>query len=420
MITLDENFMNKVIQFILRYKINLEVYIGKILSNKINKQESNLKFLEILMPNNRIFSKFDILFGNKFNFSIQENTIYNKFIASENIKPAPVAVNKGIKYPDKVLLLAPKFYGDYPNAVWWDLYHHLQNLSIKVTWLDLLDNTLDVSLGEYLEIFFQNKYEKNLLFLDPLAATERFEQYNSVNEELLNNITTRENFRVIGLLGDIWRSKDKKKIIESVRYFDGYVHIDKISAKKYPQEVKDKFFYFPFVAFDTGKFRLMTKKNVLIFSGQVRDSDRRYWLRSVINLSKKLNTQIKIYSWYNWNQGNALNQTEYVNELNNSQYSLSLTQKGLDHWLITARALQSLLSGCTLIHQEGKNYKTFEGILTPYKDYIPFTNLFELYEVMKFISDYPNESKKIGENGALKIRNVFQEVDFWNFCLNLN
>ena len=174
------------------------------------------------------------------------------------------------------------------------------------------------------------------------------------------------------------------------------------------------------MAFDSGEFQSLTKKNVLIFSGQVRDSDRRYWLRSVINLSKKLDIQIKIYSWYNWNQGNALKQTEYVNELNSSQYSLSLTQKGVDHWLITARALQSLLSGCTLIHQEGENYRTFEGILIPYKDYIPFTNSFELYEVMKFISDYPNESKKIGENGALKIRNIFQEVDFWNFCLNLD
>jgi len=412
--------MYKIMYFIFRYKLNLEVYTGKILSNQINKQKSNLKFLEILMPNNRIFSKFDILFGNKFNLNISENKIYDKFVAANDIEPKPVAFNTEIIYPDKVLLLAPKFYGDYPNAVWWDFYHHLQNLSIEVTWLDLLDNNLKESLREYLEIFFQNKSEKNLLFLDPLAATERFAQYKSVNQELLNGLTNRKNFRVIGLLGDIWRNKDKKKIIESVGYFDGYIHIDKIAAEKYPKEVKDKFFYFPFVAFDTGEFQVMTKKNVLIFSGQVRDSDRRFWLRSVIDLSKKLNTQIKIYSWYNWSQGNALKQTEYVTELNTSQYSLSLTQKGQDHWLITARALQSLLSGCTLIHQEGKNYRTFEGILTPYKDYIPFTNSVELCEVMEFISDYPNDSKKIGENGALKIRNFFQEVDFWNFCLNLN
>ena len=150
--------MFRVIQFILRYKINLEIYIGKVLSNKINKQENNLKFLEILMPNNTIFSKFDMLFGNKFYFNIPKNTIYDKFVAAENIKPAPVAVNTGIMYPDKVLLLAPKFYGDYPNAVWWDLYHHLQNLGIKVTWLDLLDNNIEVRLRLYLYIFFQNKF----------------------------------------------------------------------------------------------------------------------------------------------------------------------------------------------------------------------------------------------------------------------
>ena len=412
--------MFKLIQVIVKSKLHFEVYIGKILSNQINKQKSNLKFLEIFMPNNQIFNKMEMLIGNKFYFNISENTIYPRFLTLNTVKPKNKELKPEMVYPDKILLLAPKFYGSYPNAVWWDLYHHLQKSSIKVTWLDLLDSDHKNSLSEYLNIFFQNKFEKNVLFLDPLAATETFVQYKSINHELFSSIANRENFRVIGLLGDIWRNIDKEKIVESARYIDGFIHIDKIASESYPPEVKNKFFYFPFVAFDTGEFKPMAKKNVLIFSGQVRDSDRRYWLRSAINLSKKFNIQIEIYSWFHWNQGNALKQNEYVNELNTSQYSLSLTQKGQDHWLITARALQSLLSGCTLIHQEGNNFKTFEGILVPYEHYIPFTNSEDFYEVMEFISKHPEESKKIGENGAIKIRNTFQEADFWNFCMNLN
>lgn len=412
--------MHKIMQVIFRYKSSLEVHTGIVLSNQLNKQKSNLKFLEILVPNNRIFGKLDILLGSKKHFNVSKNAIYDKFITANSINPKHITLDTETVFPDRVLLLAPKFYGEYPNAVWWDFFHHLQNLDIKVIWLDLLENDLKVSLREYLDTFFQNRFDKNLLFLDPLAATERFVQYESINQELLNSLKSREHFRVIGLLGDIWRSKDKKKIIESTSYFDGYIHIDRIAAEEYPREVKDKFYYFPFVAFDTGEFQPSTKINKLIFSGQVRDSDRRYWLRSVINYCRKMNVPIEIHSWYNWNQGNALKQAEYVTKLNTCQYSLSLTQKGLNHWLITARALQSLLSGCTLIHQEGKNYRTFEGMLTPYRDYIPFTSSYELYEVIKFISDYPNESKKIGKNGALKIRSFFQEAGFWNFCLNLN
>ena len=84
---------------------------------------------------------------------------------------------------------------------------------------------------------------------------------------------------------------------------------------------------------------------------------------------------------------------------------------------MTGRSKQSLLSGCTLIHQESPNYNMFEGILTPYVDYLPFTNLYEFREVIKFVADYPRESKLIGLNGSNKFRSIFPEVIFWNFCL---
>ena len=416
--------MGRARELFFKNRQTFEGFIGKIVSNRLNKNDKSWRFLEIFLPNNGIFPKFKIICMNKCNSNPMYVTknIYQRFLeGGQNIPPETVITEKLI-YPDNVILLGPKFYanGAYPSVAWWGFYEHMKSKNIKVTWLDIIENKNQTKFGimDKLNEIFSNRTENNILFLDPLAAPEAFTEYRNLNQKFFENIVTRSNFHIIGLLGDIWREKDKKQIINVEKYFEGFIHTDKISASSYPEEIKEKFFYYPFDAFDTGSFKPdLDKANNFLFSGQIRDADRRYWLRHLIDLSKKHDLKIENYSWYRYSHGKALEQVKFTEKLNKTQYSLSLTQKGKNNWVMTGRSKQSLLSGCTLIHQESPNYNMFEGILTPYVDYLPFTNLYEFREVIKFVADYPKESKLIGLNGSNKFRSIFPEVIFWNFCL---
>lgn len=414
-------------ELVLRYKQNFEGLIGKMVSNSLNRNSKSFRFLEIFLPNNRIFSKYELIFMNKINSKPKYSTIkiYERFIEGEQNTSLIPANKPEIVYPDNVLLLGPKFYGDgkYPSVAWWGFYEHIKSKNVKVTWIDIIEKKNDnkFNLANIIDDIFSNELENNILFLDPLAAPEAFSEYTDINQKFFENIVTRNNFRIIGLLGDIWREKDKKQILNAENYFDGFIHTDKISAINYPEKIKKKFFFYPFDAFDTGDFSPDRRKiNNFLFSGQVRAADRRYWLRHLIDMSKKYDLRIENYSWYRYSHGNALQQIKFVEKLNSTQYSVSLTQKGKNNWVMTGRSKQSLLSGCTLIHQESPDYRMFDGILTPYVDYLPFTSLNEFREVIKFVSDYPEESKLIGINGSNKYRSVFSEINFWMFCLNLN
>lgn len=416
--------MERVRELFLKNRQTFEGFIGKVVSNKLNKNDKSWRVLEIFLPNNGIFPRFKIIYMNKFNSNSRYVTknIYQRFLEGRQNIPSETLITEQLIHPDNVVLLGPKFYanGAYPSVAWWGFYEHMKSKNIKVTWLDIIEDTSQAKFStiDKLNEIFSNRTQNNILFLDPLAAPEAFSQYKNLNQKFFENIVTRSNINIIGLLGDIWRKKDKEQIINVENYFDGFIHTDKISASSYPKKIKEKFFYYHFDAFDTGIFKAdLDKDNNFLFSGQIRDADRRYWLRHLIDLSQKYDLKIENYSWYRYSHGIALEQVKFAEKLNKTQYSLSLTQKGKNNWVMTGRSKQSLLSGCTLIHQESPHYNMFEGILTPYVDYLPFTNLHEFREVIRFVVDYPKESKQIGLNGSNRFKSMFPEVKFWNFCM---
>ena len=414
-----KKIISKFVKLIVKYKLKFQFHIGKKAINKINSGKS-WSFLEIFLPNNLIYPKLELIFMRNAKLEISKNITVNNFLKPNYKADSNKIINYEATLPDSVLFLTPKFYGRHPNIVWWNFYEHLFNLGVKVTWIDILDNKLNkkFDLANAIDLLFSDQSGRNILFLDPLDATDIFVEYRDVNNNFFENLKSRKNFQLIGPLGDIWREKDKVKIINAETYFDGFIHIDRIAAEKYPKKVKDKLFFYPFVALNSNNFVPQIKESILFYSGQVRDADRRYWLRNLIDISKKYGIVIENYAWYLRNEENSLEQAKYVKKLNSVQYSLSLTQKGVGHWLATARAFQSLQSGCTLIHQESPKFNMFNDLLSPYIDYLPFTNVRELCEVIEFIAKYPIEAKQIGNNGASNIRSVFHEANLWKFCLN--
>lgn len=420
-------YISEISKLISKIKQYSESLIGEFLSNKLNKNKNSFRFLECLLPNNGIFSKYELILMkkmNNFNHFINESApchFKDSFRAQNfNNFKKPVSI-----FPDNVILLGPKAYmdGKYLVNSWWEFYNYMNSKNINVKWIDLLeDKSINkFNLSHMVNSFFPNKDQKNVLFIDPLAAPETFLEYRNIEAEVLHKMQTRSNFRVIGLLGDIWREKDRRQILDVESYYDGYIHTDKIVSTTYPKNIQDKFYFFHFDAFDSGIYEpTHRKENTFFFSGQVRDSDRRYWLRNLINLSVLYDIKIENQTWYRYASNKALKHSNYVEKLNSTQFLFSLSQKGKKNWVMTGRSKQALLSGCTLIHQENPESRMFDNILTPYVDYLPFSDVNELHEVVRFIKSFPNESRAIGMNGAIKFRQAFPERYFWEFCIGSN
>ena len=392
------------------------------MSVRINSGKGYPRLFELFLPNNKIFSKSKLIgikrpILNHYNLTLDNADLLENNLISNSIK------NKnGTAIPNKIILIAPKTYGSYPNAVWRDFYLHLSKKSWEVLWISPEEdfNQNRATVQNQILNFLENSPNSNLIFFDPLASTEVFKIYRDLDQSFFRNLRNESDFQLIGLLGDIWRDKDRIKIIEAEPYFDGFIHLDNKSAFSYPKEVKEKFFFFPFVAFDSGIHKPADKKDGIVFSGQIRDSDRRYWLFQLLSLCKSNELKLSLCTWYKWNPSKIWDENRYSKILNSSLACFSLSQKGKYHWLITARALQAILSGCLLIHQEGYDFNTFENILTPNTDYLPFRDEKDLKKNLELIKHDPILARNIAENGRRKIRELFPEELFWKFCLNTN
>ena len=391
--------------------------VGCFLSRELNDNKWKSSVFEIFLPNNGIISRSKLLWPPDYNKKTRLREIDK--ISKRERSDGSGSMSQEIFRKTRVIIIAPKNYGEYPNTVFHDFHLHCQSIGVETFWLSFDDGGLsDLSeLKHTLHSLTENLKLNNLCFFDPLAAAEVFPVYKAMDTDFFHDLEFRKNFRLIALLGDIWRVKDKKVINSWSQEIDRFIHIDNIASWNYSDEVQSKMTCFPFVAFDTGTYFPDKKENCIVFSGQVRDSDRRYWLRHLIRNSKAHRINLRIRVWYKYSTFIALSDEEYVKSLNQSRYAFSLSQKGSDHFLITARSLQALLSGCVLIQQEGENCKPFQEYLVPFVDYLPFSNESDLSQIVKIIGCNPELLENIRNNGAKAIRNAFPEHIFWNACL---
>jgi hypothetical protein len=391
--------------------------VGRFLSRELNNNKWKSSVLEIFLPNNGIISRSKLLWPPDYNKKKGTREIGE--ISNPERSDRSGNINQEILRKTQVIIIAPKNYGEYPNTVFHDFYLHCQSIGVETVWLSFDDGCIsDLSqLKHRLYSLTENLKLNNLCFFDPLAAAEVFPIYKAMNTDFFHNLEFRKSFRLIALLGDIWRVKDKTVIDSWLQEVDRFIHIDNIASRNYSDEVQSKMTCFPFVAFDTGTYFPDKKEDCIVFSGQVRDSDRRYWLRQLIRNSKTYGISLRIRVWFRYSTIIALSDEEYIKTLNQSRYAFSLSQKGIDHFLITARSLQALLSGCVLIQQEGENCKPFQEYLVPFVDYLPYCNESDLSQLVKMIRCNPELLENIGQNGAKAIRNAFPEHIFWNACL---
>lgn len=209
--------MGRVREFFLKNRQTFEGFIGKIVSNRLNRNDKSWRFLEIFLPNNGIFPKFKIIYMNKFNSNPMYVTknIYQRFLEGGQNMPPETVITEKLIYPDNVILLGPKFYanGAYPSVAWWGFYEHMKSKNIKVTWLDIIENKNQTKFGitDKLNEIFSNRTENNILFLDPLAAPEAFSEYSNLNQKFLKILLHEVIFILLGYLVTYGEKKTKNR-----------------------------------------------------------------------------------------------------------------------------------------------------------------------------------------------------------------
>lgn len=259
------------------------------------------------------------------------------------------------------------------------------------------------------------------IIFDPLAPCELYDRYSSMLPSWIETQKGTSDFSLFAFLGDIWREKDYESITPWSSAVDRFFHVDPVACLRFPVEIQQKMVFYPFVSLPEASYKSHSKfkkEHQVFFSGQVRDSDRRWWLKECYYLSKKNDINFVVNSWYKFKSENVLSRDSYLASLMQSSACLGLSQRGLNHWILPARSFEVLRVGTALIQQEGPNCSPGQTFLRPFDDYIPFSSLEELQEIFKTILHDRDEIARIAKKmDRIPFSGIFQMTLFCEFYL---
>lgn len=217
---------------------------------------------------------------------------------------------------------------------------------------------------------------------------------------------------------DLWRESDLDLINEISPYLHSILHMDPVYVEKYfSEKLKQKSFLWPVARFWLEAQRVDSKKNkmreTIFFSGSVRQIDRREILDSVLCQLKNSRLRSNFQVFDTLVPRSISSKDKYLTELNSNEFVLALGQKTTDHWIMTGRTVEALVSprGGVLIQQEGPNCKPLGTVLSPFNQYLPFVTNKDLHEIITFASTHPNEMGRIARAGQKRILETFSSLN---------
>jgi hypothetical protein len=377
------------------------------------------------MRNNGIFSRRKLIFSSRTKPQLSRN-LFNGNEQKKHLRERDYVSAYEDKLVKKIqnskiimIILGPKYFGVYPSHVMIHFSNYLDFANIPQIWLEIEEGQ-SISFHNEVLLDLAKRFDKFVFMIDPLAAPEIFPQYRKIEDYLYEFCKFPEQSVVAAWLGDIWREKDKRQIMECNSFVDLFFHLDSVASLTYPANVRKKMYFYPMPAFDIGLFKPNLSKSMqIVFSGQIRDADRRKLIREEARFAARFGIPFLAKTWYKWDGKNVLDEFDYAQFLNGSKVCLSLTQKGRDHWILPGRTLQAIQSECLLLHQEGSCISPLSEFLIPYKHYLPFTNLEELSSHNAFISKNPDQVLTIAQSARLEFKDSFPESVFWQPILEL-
>lgn len=235
----------------------------------------------------------------------------------------------------------------------------------------------------------------------------------SKNLKLLN-LKTKLGFKIFLISIDLWRDFDVKFIKSWRSLYDALIHLDIQSIEEFKIE---KDFWWPYFSHPTLKQDKNIAHNEVLFSGNLRFPERRYWLYQSSKVAKQMNVKFKVealdYTSAAWKPRN-----EYLRELSNVTACLNFSWKKPNFTLITFRTLDVISSGSALLQQEDSESMPLRDFLVPYLHYLPFFSKLELCAIFLLMKENPDLIEKIARTGSDFYNNRYSKPYLWSILEN--
>lgn len=215
---------------------------------------------------------------------------------------------------------------------------------------------------------------------------------------------------------DIWRTSDLLFIDYWKDVTTFFLHVDPIAVKNIPDiEIRRKFVIWPFPAVYGKQNPLVPKMNKLIFSGSIKEKDRRLWISRISKIIKEYNLKFTI-NVFNYNNPKfRLSWYKYLEELSESLVCLSLGQKSNYHSILPGRTFDAISVGTLVLQQETGDDHPLSYFYTENLHYFTFKCLCELDNHLGWISTNTQLAEQIGKRSWEFHNKYYSPKQLWKY-----
>ena len=388
-------------QFLIKIKIIVTSNVLNLISSQLIRNGQYWKFLEKfagksgVYPSNKellSFSQHKIFCENN-----QDNT-FNNIVSEELPELARKILESGV---ESVNLNEMRILFIYDNSIANATSEVLENLRTSSQFLGISTCLLDISK------YSNEKNDLKILnyALDFAPTTIIFALHGNLHQDsnyllsvdFILKIKKNTGSTVAIVCFDIWRDSD----LSFVQYWKNaatlFLHIDPIAVKRIKDlELKKKFLLWPFPALHSSERPIIAKQNNLIFSGSIKEQDRRFWLRNLSGIAKNRNMKLVLIIFNYHKPKFRSNWSSYIDNLSKSLVGISLTQKSDSHSLVTGRTFDVISVGSLVLQQETGNDQPLSYFYNEYEHYLKFRCLCEIEQLINWVSLNINSAKQIG------------------------
>jgi hypothetical protein len=252
-----------------------------------------------------------------------------------------------------------------------------------------------------------------------------FELHTDINQDSSGSILSKDFIckikKEIGceiyiICFDIWREFD----VEYLKYWSGladkFIHVDEYSAAKLHKEFP--MFNWLYPALNKLEIWEQAKGTDLFFQGSIREYDRRKILVYAGKVCRKFGVTYQFNTFAHHTYKNIPTREEYLRALSRSRYCLSVSQKAIDHWLVTFRSVEAISAGVIPIQQIGDKHDPLSIYYLPYQHYLPFDSPLALAANIYIIKNHKEVTDFITEQLQIFHRASYGRIELWDQLLS--
>jgi hypothetical protein len=252
-----------------------------------------------------------------------------------------------------------------------------------------------------------------------------FELHTDINQDSNDSILSKDFIskikKEIGceiyiICFDIWREFDVKYLKYWSSLADKFIHFDEYSAAKLHKEFP--MFNWLYPALNKPEIGEHMKGTDLFFQGSIREYDRRKILVYAGKVCRKFGVTYQFNTFTHHTHKHIPTREEYLRALSQSQYCLSVSQKAIDHWLVTFRSVEAINAGVIPIQQTGDKHDPLANYYLPYQHYLPFDSPLALAANIYIIKNHKEVTDFITERLQIFHRASYGRIELWDQLLS--